>query len=255
MGILKLLIELYHYGELKLNLKFEIEVLCKALEVELKEVKPTEMLKKQDELSQQRQEVEEVKAAARLPAAAQQQQAEQQHSHLLIKTVIGWATGTLNPNNVPSGGTSITATKPLENAGPNNLPAGSHSLSLNGQAGYASSLQLVEQSVTIANILTQEMILKDFAMEGKEDQMRTLAHMMVKHLAGLSALVTTKEPPTAPRLTLACPDTAGKHASAKGAFNNNNHHHCQLDSYDVSQQAAYAPADSFPSSSPAYGRY
>ncbi|PLW31504.1 hypothetical protein PCANC_21074 [Puccinia coronata f. sp. avenae] len=33
MGILKLLIELYHYGELKLNLKFEIEVLCKALEV------------------------------------------------------------------------------------------------------------------------------------------------------------------------------------------------------------------------------
>lgn len=239
MGILKLLIELYHYGELKLNLKFEIEVLCKALEVELKDVKPTEMLKKQDELSQQRQEVEEVKAAARSLAAAQQQ-AEHQHSHLSIENVIGRATGTLNPNNAPSVGTSITATQPLENVGPNNLPGTSHNLSLNGQAGYASSLQdllkqallelpllmtfsteivlnnnilwkrvvftsierairdiigpVVERSVTIANISTREMILKDFAMEGKEDQMRTSAHMMVKNLAGSLALVTTKEP-------------------------------------------------------------
>jgi CCR4-NOT transcription complex subunit 1 len=143
MGILKLLIELYHYGELKLNLKFEIEVLCKALEVELKDVKPTEMLKKQDELSQQRQEVEDVKAAARSLAAAQQQQqqAEQQHSHLSIENVIGRATGTLNANSVPSAGTSITATQPLDSAGPNNLPGAPHSLSLNGQAGYASSLQ------------------------------------------------------------------------------------------------------------------
>lgn len=48
--------------------------------------------------------------------------------------------------------------------------------------------------MTIANISTREMILKDFAMEGKEDQMRTSAHMMVKNLAGSLALVTTKEP-------------------------------------------------------------
>ncbi|KAH9440897.1 hypothetical protein Pst134EB_029549 [Puccinia striiformis f. sp. tritici] len=240
MGILKLLIELYHYGELKLNLKFEIEVLCKALEIELKDVKPTEVLKKQDELSQQRQEVEEVKAAARSLAAAQQQQADQQHNHLSIENVIGRATGTLNSNSAPSAGATIPAPQPLENPGPNNLSGGSHSLSLNGQAGYASSLQdllkqallelpllmtfstevvlnnnilwkrvvftsierairdiigpVVERSVTIANISTREMILKDFAMEGKEDQMRTSAHMMVKNLAGSLALVTTKEP-------------------------------------------------------------
>ncbi|KAI7939846.1 hypothetical protein MJO29_014582 [Puccinia striiformis f. sp. tritici] len=240
MGILKLLIKLYHYGELKLNLKFEIEVLCKALEIELKDVKPTEVLKKQDELSQQRQEVEEVKAAARSLAAAQHQQADQQHNHLSIENVIGRATGTLNSNSAPSAGATIPAPQPLENPGPNNLSGGSHSLSLNGQAGYASSLQdllkqallelpllmtfstevvlnnnilwkravftsierairdiigpVVERSVTIANILTREMILKDFAMEGEEDQMRTSAHMMVKNLAGSLALVTTKEP-------------------------------------------------------------
>lgn len=36
MAILKLLVELYEYADLKLNLKFEIEVLCKTLSLELK---------------------------------------------------------------------------------------------------------------------------------------------------------------------------------------------------------------------------
>lgn len=36
MAIMKLLVELYEYADLKLNLKFEIEVLCKSLSLELK---------------------------------------------------------------------------------------------------------------------------------------------------------------------------------------------------------------------------
>lgn len=36
MGILGVLVELYQYGELKLNLKFEIEVMCKNAEIDLK---------------------------------------------------------------------------------------------------------------------------------------------------------------------------------------------------------------------------
>lgn len=36
MAILKLLVELYDSADLKLNLKFEIEVLCKGLSIELK---------------------------------------------------------------------------------------------------------------------------------------------------------------------------------------------------------------------------
>lgn len=35
MAILKLLVELYQFAELKLNLRFEIEVLCKGLSLEL----------------------------------------------------------------------------------------------------------------------------------------------------------------------------------------------------------------------------
>jgi CCR4-NOT transcription complex subunit 1 len=36
MAIMKLLAELYHYANLKLNLKFEIEVLCKKLNLDIK---------------------------------------------------------------------------------------------------------------------------------------------------------------------------------------------------------------------------
>ena len=35
MAVLKLLVELYHSADLRLNLKFEIEVLCKTLDIEL----------------------------------------------------------------------------------------------------------------------------------------------------------------------------------------------------------------------------
>ena len=36
MRILRLLVEFYHFAELKLNLKFEVEVLCKNIKVDLK---------------------------------------------------------------------------------------------------------------------------------------------------------------------------------------------------------------------------
>ena len=36
MAIMKLLAELYHYAELKLNLKFEVEVLCKNIKLDIK---------------------------------------------------------------------------------------------------------------------------------------------------------------------------------------------------------------------------
>lgn len=45
MAVVSLLAELYHYAELKLNLKFEIEVLCKGLNVDLDSVPPTTILR------------------------------------------------------------------------------------------------------------------------------------------------------------------------------------------------------------------
>lgn len=45
MGVISLLAELYHYAELKLNLKFEIEVLCKALSIDLDAVEVANILR------------------------------------------------------------------------------------------------------------------------------------------------------------------------------------------------------------------
>ncbi len=45
MGCIRLLVELYKYSELKLNLKFEIEVLCKSLGLDVKDIKPSSYLK------------------------------------------------------------------------------------------------------------------------------------------------------------------------------------------------------------------
>jgi CCR4-NOT transcription complex subunit 1 len=41
MGVMSLLAELYHFGDLKLNFKFEIEVLCKALDINLEDLEPS----------------------------------------------------------------------------------------------------------------------------------------------------------------------------------------------------------------------
>ncbi|KAG8924029.1 hypothetical protein FRC02_010688 [Tulasnella sp. 418] len=45
MGVISLLAELYHFAELRLNLKFEIEVTCRALEIELDKVEATTILR------------------------------------------------------------------------------------------------------------------------------------------------------------------------------------------------------------------
>jgi CCR4-NOT transcription complex subunit 1 len=45
MAVVGLLAEFYHFAELKLNLKFEIEVLCKTLEVDLDKVEATNVLR------------------------------------------------------------------------------------------------------------------------------------------------------------------------------------------------------------------
>jgi len=46
---------------------------------------------------------------------------------------------------------------------------------------------VMERSATIASITTRELVLKDFAMEPDEQNMRKAAHAMVQSLAGISS--------------------------------------------------------------------
>jgi CCR4-NOT transcription complex subunit 1 len=45
MSILNLLAELYQFADMKLNLRFEIEVLCNSLKLDLQKVEPTSILR------------------------------------------------------------------------------------------------------------------------------------------------------------------------------------------------------------------
>ena len=62
MGILRLLAEFYFYTELKLNLKFEIEVACRELGVKIESIKPSNKLKEREE--RMRLEKEQLEQAA-----------------------------------------------------------------------------------------------------------------------------------------------------------------------------------------------
>jgi CCR4-NOT transcription complex subunit 1 len=53
---------------------------------------------------------------------------------------------------------------------------------------------VIERSVNVAAITTEQLVLKDFAMEPDAAKMREAARLMISHLAGSLALVTCQEP-------------------------------------------------------------
>ncbi|CAB4419785.1 unnamed protein product [Rhizophagus irregularis] len=191
MAILKLLVELYQYADLKLNLKFEIEVLCKSLEIELKDIEPTTIIKD------------------RPPKELATNQTDK-----LAQEFDKWPISKLPPQPsqvpVPSTPTSHSSLplmdEPITNLGQfitinPNIPGVFANQGLRKLVHMAIDRAIreiitpvVERSVTIAGISTRELIIKDFAMEPNEEKMRNAAHLMVQNLAGSLALVTCKEP-------------------------------------------------------------
>ncbi|KAK6062931.1 CCR4-Not complex component [Seiridium cupressi] len=182
MDILHLLIELYHNGDLKLNLKFEIEVLCKDLNLDHKSIEPSQ------ELSQHRAQIDEI---ADLTTADTLEPFE----NLSINGVSG-APG-LSPHPVQVSIPDLTAQLSIP---PNNEMVVSAARLLDivrqalTRALHDIITPVVDRSVTIAAISTQQMIHKDFATELDEKRIRDSAITMVKATAGSLALVTSKEP-------------------------------------------------------------
>ncbi|KAN0062874.1 CCR4-NOT core subunit cdc39 [Thecaphora frezii] len=91
MAVLRLMVELYQFAELKLNLKFEIEVLCKSLNVELKDIQPTTILRNRPtaEILQQQQLLQQQQQ--QLGVSHQHQQQRQQQQHLVQQPATGLA--------------------------------------------------------------------------------------------------------------------------------------------------------------------
>ncbi|KDQ13139.1 hypothetical protein BOTBODRAFT_188668 [Botryobasidium botryosum FD-172 SS1] len=206
MAVISLLAELYHFAELKLNPKFQIEVLCKGLGIDLDEVEATTVLRNRP--------LTEPIAGLPLPEfvadmdqlpitgfdsnmqAPSDPQAQQQQIIQLPRT---------SPNQTPqSMGLQIET---LLSSIPTLVTVSQQLAPLSSNATFKRAIQVaieqavreiilpvVERSVTIAGISTRELVSKDFALESNEDKMQKAAHLMAQNLAGSLALVTCKEP-------------------------------------------------------------
>ncbi|KAI9832892.1 MAG: hypothetical protein M1819_003922 [Sarea resinae] len=186
MDIIRLLMELYHFAELKLNLKFEIEVLCKDLNLDYKSIEPSTGVR-------ERPHQEDDVSGQSLPDGLE-----------------GFEDLTLAPLNRSRAQNErfspAAITSSLPDLGPLLVyPPSTSTVMSPGRlrqivqtAIQRAILEIispvVERSVTIAAIATAQLIQKDFAMEPSEEKVRSAALTMVKALSGSLALVTCKEP-------------------------------------------------------------
>lgn len=185
MDIIHLLIELYHNAELKLNLKFEIEVLCKGLSLDHKSIKPS------TEFQSRIPPIEEATEPMAVPDGLDR------FENLSVNGLGGgMASGRFSPQEILA---TMPDLGPLLTYPPSNDMVNSRQLhdilkTAITRAVHEIISPVVERSVTIAAISTAQMIRKDFATEPNEARVRSAAINMVKKTAGSLALVTSKEP-------------------------------------------------------------
>jgi len=205
-AVLSLLAEFYRYAELRLNLKFEIEVLFSKLDVSLEGLEPSNMLRThqpppppQPELPNrldrelQRATAEIMNGSQRFeppvdPAFARMQvmqteqaaQAAQDAFNRRVEELVLALPDYLVFSSEYPVFTAPTLKRVVH-----------HSID---RAIREIVNPVVERSVTIAGISSRDLVQKDFGMEGDASKMRHAAHLMVQNLAGNLAIVTCKEP-------------------------------------------------------------
>ena len=172
MGLVSLLSELYHFAELKLNLKFEIEVMCKNIKLAIADIEPSTILRNRHDLgpapdtsSKPQDEI--------VTALVEEDTAGSRFSNLASMIVF-------NPN------IAIFNSRPALKR--------IVQISIDRSIREVILSTVVERSVTIAVIATRELVIKDFALEPNEDKMRKSAHFMVQTLSGSLASVSSREP-------------------------------------------------------------
>jgi CCR4-NOT transcription complex subunit 1 len=187
MDILALLIELYNFAELKLNLKFEIEVLCKDLDLDHKSIEPATCIRDRSQ-----QSGEDGMSTANVADGL-----EVFEDMSLSSINQGIQNNRLSPATIMSTLPSLDKILVLPSSAssmvdPGNLRQIVHTAVERAIAEIITPV--VERSITIASISTFQLISKDYAMEPDEEKVRHAARIMVRQLAGSLALVTCKEP-------------------------------------------------------------
>lgn len=186
MEILRVLLELYHYADLKLNQKFEIEVLCKGLDIDHKTIEPADSIRarppaEEEHLGQMAPDGLEPFADISIMGLNRARGPSERFSSAAITAALPDFTNQLQ---YPPSGNSVVPPATLKKI----------FLTAVQQAIQEIIAPVVERSVTIAAISTSQLVSKDFAMEPDEEKLRKAAHTVVKALSGALALVTCKEP-------------------------------------------------------------
>ncbi|XP_053697550.1 CCR4-NOT transcription complex subunit 1 [Sabethes cyaneus] len=210
MAIMNVLAELHQEPDLKLNLKFEIEVLCKNLNIDVTDLKPAVYLKDPERAQNIEYQLSQPKPVKELqPAmAVMQQVAEEMVS-----------TGPAGSPAIPAMDPSLVVTGPPEPRFHYSDINISSFACINQHVTYSPNIALlhthphlkqvvktalertitdwitpvVERSVKIASKTCEQMIKKDFALDSDEMRMRTAAHNLARNLAAGMAMITCRD--------------------------------------------------------------
>ena len=187
MDILALLMELYRFADLRLNLKFEIEVLCKDLDLDHDKIEPSVSIRARPSALD-----DDLTNASAVPDGLDM------FEELCLGGINrGIRSERLSPATIMS---SLPRLEDVLKYPPTSASMADQDLIKSivlrafDQAIQEIIAPVVERSITIASISTAQLIQKDFACEMDEERLKSAARQMVKSLAGSLALVTCKEP-------------------------------------------------------------
>jgi len=208
MGLLGVFRSVYNVEGLKMNIKFEVEVLCKNLGARLEDIplKDKELAKRVAPVKEKNPDFN-IKANSKTSASNQTPVTPDANSALNIslESARTQGSGDDEATLIPNLAAYVTVNQSLNELLQQSAQAGTLA-SLNTAAlkravpiavdrAIREIIQpVVERSVTIACITTKEIVTKDFAMESDENKMRKAGQLMVANLAGSLALVTCREP-------------------------------------------------------------
>eukprot|EP00644_Phytophthora_capsici_P002068 jgi/Phyca11/129462/e_gw1.84.2.1 len=192
MGLIHAMSEIYDVPDLKLNLKFEIEVLFKSFKLNVEDQRKAQILhtrRTPPRTANPDFNVKMKKPGDGFAPAGSPTGREGAPTYGLGTSNSGSAAAesTVIPNLASY--VAVNPELPLRNVNLRRLVP----LAVDRAIREVIS-PVVERSVTIACITTREVVLKDFATECDDTKMRKAAHLMVASMSGSLALITAKEP-------------------------------------------------------------
>ncbi|XP_057273755.1 CCR4-NOT transcription complex subunit 1-like isoform X14 [Pezoporus wallicus] len=200
MAIMNVLAELHQEHDLKLNLKFEIEVLCKNLALDINELKPGSLLKDKDRLKNLDEQLsapkKDMKQLEELPPITTTASTTPATSATCTATVPPQPQYSYHDINVYS----LGGLAPHITLNPTILLFQAHpQLKQCVRQAIERAVQelvhpVVDRSIKIAMTTCEQIVRKDFALDSEESRMRVAAHHMMRNLTAGMAMITCREP-------------------------------------------------------------